>query len=401
MKHPHLTSLAGAVLIGLGSFTTAQAATVKATVTGKISNATSSLMPSATASATQIGPPAAATNSMQVTFVDPLSPMSAEWSAGIAIGSQGYHSTICRTWGPRELLPTPIDGQPPYQCRDQVSNDPPWKYGTGPQHSGASGKMTYQAGAAIPGYRPGEVQFRALDAGAVGSEHPSLSARSNLAQGRTTTSAVLEFQPGLAGWLEPPSCKGDLVIEIRYGIDGWHSDDPGYPVSAHRWLDLDLNYTSNVFRPTSKKWGRVAIRAEGQSKTAPQRAGWPVSTGVTRSNIFIDTSEGMSTIDTIDWKNGPPEYIGSGPAGQWFNSWKTHTLRIPVTVGSTTRFNLSVSTHQSTHLQRTVPGGVEVPATSLPVMGPLLGNGVDLRMYLENMRAIDSKTPAANCRLPA
>jgi len=401
MKLPPLTSLTGAVLIGLGSLANAQTATVKATVSGRISNATSSLMPSATASATQIGPAEPATTSMVVTFVDPFSPTSAEWSAGIAFGAQGYRSTICRTWSPREIVPPPLDGRPPYQCRDQVSNDPPWRYGTGPQHAGASGKMTYQAGAAVPGYRPGTIQFQALDTGAVGSGHPSLSARSSLAQGRTTTSAVLEFQPGLAGLLEPPSCRGDLVIEIRYGIDGWHSDDPARPVAAHRWLDLDLNYTSNLFRPTSQKWGKVAIRAEGQSKTAPQRAGWPVSTGVTRSNIFIDTSEGTSTIDTIDWKNGPPEYIGSGPAGQWFNSWKTHTLRIPVMVGSPTRFNLSVSTHQSTHLERSVPGVVEVPATPLPAMGPLLGNGIDLRMYLENMRAIDPRTPAANCRLPA
>jgi hypothetical protein len=333
-----------------------------------------------------------------ITFVDPLRTTEMDWGAGLGVNSVGTFSEICKVQVPSPPR-DPGSGVPYWHCKYFESEDPKWSFGLGPSASGSAGRLRAESGKTlrVP-YNPREIRLRAIDTAESGVQISGALASTRLHQGRTSGDAWLVFNPPWPPGPGRPVCTGDLVLDIRYGIDGVHEPDPQHAVVAERWLDLDLRYAPNGNLLPGPR-GQVTIRAEGQAKAAPRGAGWPglpEQPGIPNSTIFVDTSMGSRAPLTFSWNNG----MVAGPRVPWtqvFDTWQHQTVRIPMNLSVPMRVDLALLTEQRQMLGRgnvgrsAVPDGFNRAGT---------GHGLDVRVYLDNLQPAQCRPDYVPPRMP-
>jgi hypothetical protein len=91
---------------------------------------------------------------------------------------------------------------------------------------------------------------------------------------------------------------------------------------------------------------------------------------------------GSRPADTFSWNNGVVAQPNV-PFTQVFDTWSRRTIRVPVTLRVPMQFHLDALTHQRQYLSRSSFGRSSVPYTPNPAAK---GNGVDVRMYLDNLQ---------------
>lgn len=392
MRKPHPTALAvlaaalplalpGLLLGTLSPGAHAQSA-IQAATTGKILEASPRAYQSAYSGAWL--PQNRASSTLQMRFIDPLTPLFTNWGSVVNTDSVGWRGTHCD----KQPTPPPMDpgdGKPRWQCVTRTSEDPKWSPGLGPLAASAGGSFSHESGASlrVP-YNPREVRFRALDYNGARVASNGAGAESRLDQGRTTTQSWLRFTPPWQPAPGRPVCTADLVLELNYGIDGVHESDPAHAIVADRWLDLDLSYGPMGIFPGEGR-GKVTIRPAGQLKTAPRGTGWPEGRedqAIQQSTIHVDTSSGSRPPLDFSWNNGTVAFAGV-PFTQVFDTWTRQTVRVPVSLRVPTAFYLDALTHQRQMLGRSVTGRSAVPMTPNPAAK---GHGFDVRMYLDNLQ---------------
>ncbi len=370
---------------------------IQTATSNKILDSTSSRHRSADASASHGN---RAQYSKSITFVNPRQPTEADWGAGVGVNSVGTFSETCKVQVPSPPH-DPGSGVPYWHCKYFESEDPKWSFGLGPSASGSAGRLRAESGKTlrVP-YNPREIRLRAIDTAESGVQFSGASASTRLHQGRTSGEAWLIYNPPWAPRPGRPVCTGDLVLDIRYGIDGVHETDPQHAVVAERWLDLDLRYApiGNVM-PGPAPRGQVRIRAEGQAKTAPRGAGWPAlpeQPGIPNSTLFVDTSMGSRDPLTFSWNNG----MVAGPRVPWtqvFDTWRNQTVRIPMNLSVPMRVDLALLTEQRQMLGRVNLGRSAVP-DGFNRAGT--GHGLDVRVYLDNLQPAQCRPDYVPPRIP-
>jgi hypothetical protein len=379
MPHQHL-ALPAAILALLAADAHAQSA-IQAATTGRILEARPGLTESARSSASVSG---RASHHHSSLFVDPGSPRSMLWGSAVRADSLGWFSEQCAVQKTRDKTRDPGNGLPYWHCYTQQSDTPPWFSGSGPSAASAGGQLLYEDSIRFQPTSPREVRFRALDHSGASVEAAGSAGQSRLEEGRTTTQAWLRYTPPWAPAPGKPVCSGELVLELNYGVDGLHDPDPIGSIFAERWLDLDVRYGPNGNFPSDPR-GTVAIRAAGQPSTVPRGTGWPTTAlapRIQQSTVHVDTSMGSRPADTFSWNNGVVAQPNV-PFTQVFDTWSRRTIRVPVTLRVPMQFHLDALTHQRQYLSRSSFGRSSVPYTPNPAAK---GNGVDVRMYLDNLQ---------------
>lgn len=376
---------------------------IQAATTGQILDASSRRLYQSAASGAWLQQSQARSN-IQVRFADPLSLTYMSWGATVNNDSYGWRSVLCDK---QKGLPPKDPGNKVawWECVERTSEIPLWSAGLGPRAADAGGSFMHESSGtpAVP-FNPQEVRFRALSHGGAEVQPASLGsgAMSKMDQGRTTTQAWLRFSPP---WAPAPGrqvCTGDLVIELKYGIDGVHGPDAVSSIVAHRWLDLNVRYGPSWDYPNEPR-GEIIIRPTGQPKTALRGTGWPEryeDPAIEQSTIYVDTSAGSRPPLTFSWDNGMVAFPGV-PFQQVFDRWNTQIVRVPVTMRVPTAFFFDAMTQQRQQLSRSEAGTSTVPMANNPAGK---GHGFDVRMYLDNLQPLqcrpDYSPPSAPPREP-
>ncbi len=312
-----------------------------------------------------------ADRSSVIYFRDPLQTKASWWGGEVRATSKGNRSTV--------------NNRGVY-FEQQTS---PFVIGDG-RYTSAGGNLLVRLGPELTGTTAGEVRFQALDVVGVGCDLSNSSGSTSLRGGREGFSGGLQWVHPLNGWTgSSPTYSADLVVELRYGMDGIVDGGQNVGLSASRVLDLEVIGNDGVTA--------VNIRKIAGNPAPPMLSGW---TEIDGNTAFLTTSSmatGLRTSEQITWGNG---VVAIPPGRTIINTWKSKTVRVPLRLSSSrsTSFKITAvsSNASSAHRNRSL-GKTSIPAspTDAPA-NPRLGNGVEIRIRIERVTLLPGSGGGGN-----
>lgn len=302
--------------------------------------------------------------------------------------------------------------------RDQkgvVSNfqSNPFVYGMSPLQASAGGALSVQLGPQMTGTPSGEVRFRTLDTSGVKLDFLPSSASNFVESGRAVYSGYLKWEPPYiptSGYqvIQYATYMADLEVQLFYGHDGVIDGGQDVKWAMSRAVDLDVvtdpvntyvdfsNFIgSGSFGYTFRDGDQaIRIRRQGGSPPKPLESGWTVNPAWPTSYVTLQNKRTglLNTTKTVNWGN---RTITSTPIKTEINTWQAEgpIFKIPnITLApkASTVFEIkAVTSNWSSASRNASLGRTRFPAdkSATPTF-PCLGNGVEVRVRLKNLRKI-------------
>jgi hypothetical protein len=300
-----------------------------------------------------------AARSSVIYFRDPLQTKLSWWGGEVRATSKGNRSSL--------------NNRGVYS--EQTTS--PFVWGEGKYTTGG-GNLLVRLGPELTGTTAGEVRFQALDAIGVLCDLSNSAASTSLRGGREGFSGGIQWVPPAFQTGITQTYSADLVVELRYGMDGIVDGGQNVALRASRVLDLQVLGNDGVTA--------VNIRKIAGNPAPPMLSGW---TEIDGNTAFLTTSSmatGQRTSEQITWGNG---VVAIPPGRTIINSWTSKTVRVPLRLSSarSTSFKITAvssnasSAHRNRSLGRT---SIPAPPTDAPA-NPRLGNGVEIRIRIERV----------------
>lgn len=328
-------------------------------------------------------------------FADPSQRKASYWGSGINQLTFGSRSHANR----RGII------------SETISN--PFIYGTSPLLATTGGSLKVELGPQMTGTTPGEVRFRTLDTCQMRSDFLPSSVSDYLESGRVVYSGYLKWEPPINhfGFVPYDTYTADLEVELKFGHDGIIDGGPDVKWAMARAVDLDVvtdpvnkfvdfsNITgSGSFGYTYRDGDQsIRIRRQGGSPPKPLESGWTVNPAWPTSYVTMQNKRtGLLTTQTINWGN---RTANSTPTTNYVNTWPGKGLlftipNITLLPKPSTVFEIKAVTSNWSSASRNLSlGKTRFPADKsdpAPIgnLPPYLGNGVEVRVNLRNLRKI-------------
>ena len=304
-------------------------------------------------------------------FRDPLQTKQSWWGNEVRATSKGNHSIVNNRGVYSEQKSSPF-----------VLGD--GKYTTG------GGNLLVRLGPELTGTAAGEVRFQALDVMGILCDLSNSSGSTSLRGGREGFSGGLQWVPPALSTGTPQTYSADLVVELRYGIDGYVDGGQNVALSASRVLDLEILGNDGITA--------VNIRKIAGNPAPPMLSGW---TEIDGNTAFLTTSSkatGLRTSEQISWGNGNVAFPPGVPFSTW--NWTTPKIvRVPLrlsSLGSTSFKITAVSSNASSAHRIKSLGKTSIPAYPAPATHPRLGNGIDVRVRLDRVTLLPGSGGGGN-----